>query len=483
MLSLGMDIGTSTVKLVLLKNQEIEKQWMAVHHGNPFVCLKKGLSALELDADTPFSLCVTGSNTEALLEQAPDIPSLGDIPAIVEGVRWIIPQVGSVIEIGSQGARFITDLQSRAPQFSVNEHCAGGTGSFFEDQMSRVGCKLEDYSSLVKQAQSVPRLSGRCAVFAKTDIIHRQQEGVSTPDILLGLCYAMIRNYKATIVRRLPVCKPVVFCGGVTCNTGVIRAVREVFGLTEEELIIPEFVRYEAALGAALKASGSFTLRQLNDSLEPCKKEILAKITLHYPEVEREAVWEQVQLRYAELLSKWRTDLGGKKNFHNGVGGTYDCIAIMCFYDACRDVVTFREMEEIEENLILPSFRKLRFVDINKPFWKKLMYRAFSTAQKHCDTWHDYEMDVAPYENSKPIYYEFTACPAAEFAKRFGFTDIMPALCNVDYASMELLHAKLVRTTTCVDGCRCDYTICGDQDPYAKEHPEYRDEAGFRRNT
>ena len=251
MLSLGMDIGTSTVKLVLLKNQEIEKQWMAVHHGNPFVCLKKGLSTLELAMDTPFSLCVTGSNTEALLEQDSAIPSLGDIPAIVEGVRWIIPQVGSVIEIGSQGARFITDLQSRAPQFAVNEHCAGGTGSFFEDQMSRVGCKLEDYSSLVKQAQSVPRLSGRCAVFAKTDIIHRQQEGVSTPDILLGLCYAMIRNYKATIVRRLPVCKPVVFCGGVTCNAGVIRAIRDVFGLSEKELTVPEFARYEAALGAA----------------------------------------------------------------------------------------------------------------------------------------------------------------------------------------------------------------------------------------
>lgn len=268
MLSLGIDIGTSTVKLVLLKNQEIEKQWMAVHHGNPFVCLKKGLSTLELAMDTPFSLCVTGSNTEALLEQDSAIPSLGDIPAIVEGVRWIIPQVGSVIEIGSQGARFITDLQSRAPQFSVNEHCAGGTGSFFEDQMSRVGCKLEDYSSLVEQAQSVPRLSGRCAVFAKTDIIHRQQEGVSTPDILLGLCYAMIRNYKVTIVRRLPICKPVVFCGGVTCNAGVIRAIRDVFGLSEKELIVPEFARYEAALGAALKASGSFTLRQLNDSLD-----------------------------------------------------------------------------------------------------------------------------------------------------------------------------------------------------------------------
>ena len=122
MLSLGMDIGTSTVKLVLLRDGAMAKQWMAVHHGRPFACLKKGLSALELDADTPFSLCVTGSNTEALLEQAPDIPSFGDIPAVVEGVRQLVPQAGSVIEIGSQGARFITDLQSRAPQFHPAEH-------------------------------------------------------------------------------------------------------------------------------------------------------------------------------------------------------------------------------------------------------------------------------------------------------------------------------------------------------------------------
>ena len=56
------------------------------------------------------------------------------------------------------------------------------------------------------------------------------------------------------------------------------------------------------------------------------------------------------------------------------------------------------------------------------------------------------------------------------------------ALCNVNFASMELLHARLVRKGTCVDGCKCDYTICGDKDPYLKDHPEYRDEAGFRRN-
>lgn len=136
----------------------------------------------------------------------------------------------------------------------------------------------------------------------------------------------------------------------------------------------------------------------------------------------------------------------------------------------------------MEENLILPTFRRLKFVDCNKPFWRRLMYRAFTSAKAGCDRWHDYEMIVAPYEKNKPIYYEFTACPAAEFAIKHGLTDIMPALCNVDFVSMELIHARLVRTTTCANGDRCDYTICGDRDTYVQEHPEYRDEAGYRRN-
>lgn len=180
---------------------------------------------------------------------------------------------------------------------------------------------------------------------------------------------------------------------------------------------------------------------------KPCKKEIQQKIALHYPPEQREAVWEQVQRQYAAFLADWRTDLGGRKNFHNGAGGTYDCIAILSYYVVCKAVTSFREIEEMEKNLILPAFRRLRFVDCNKPFWRRLMYQAFTSAKARCDKWHDYEMKVAPYEKGKPIYYEFTACPAAEFAIKNGLTDIMSALCNVDFVSMELIHARLVRTT------------------------------------
>ncbi len=215
---------------------------------------------------------------------------------------------------------------------------------------------------------------------------------------------------------------------------------------------------------------------------KPCKKLIRAAIARHYPESEREAVWERVQRQYADYLADWDEDLGGKRNFHNGVGGNYDCVALMSYYTVCRSVTDLAEIEAMEGDLFLPAFRKLRFVDCSKPFFKKLMYRAFQNAKRQCDKWGDYVMNLAPYDPEKPIYYEFTRCPAAEFAKAHGLTEVMPALRNPDFEGMELIGARLVRKTTCASGCRCDYTICGDRDPYLKDHPEIRDEAGYRRN-
>ena len=116
------------------------------------------------------------------------------------------------------------------------------------------------------------------------------------------------------------------------------------------------------------------------------------------------------------------------------------------------------------------------------PIFKKLMYRAFMNAKRQCDKWGDFKMNIAPYDSEKPIYYEFTECPTAEFAKKHGFLEVMPALCNPDFEGMECIHARLVRTTTCANGDRCNYSIVGDRDPYLKDHPEYRDDAGYRRN-
>ena len=263
MYRLGIDIGTSTVKLLLTdENKIIITAWEALHHNQPSAALKKGIAAIHDFLTEEVAIGVTGADGLSFHKVLKDSDFLEDVPAIVEGTKLLVPSAHSIMEIGSQGSRFITQID-QVPQFATNGHCAGGTGSFFEDQMSRLGLSIEDYSKLVDQATSVPRLSGRCAVFAKTDIIHRQQEGVRTPDILLGLCYAMIKNYKATIVRDLLVDKPVAFCGGVTKNRGVIRAIKEVFDLQENELIISEYASFAGAAGAALHASGSFNREHL----------------------------------------------------------------------------------------------------------------------------------------------------------------------------------------------------------------------------
>lgn len=157
-----------------------------------------------------------------------------------------------------------------------------------------------------------------------------------------------------------------------------------------------------------------------------CGKSIRRAIALHYPPEERENVWERVQLRYVEFLGKMRTDLGGRKNFHNGRGGTYDCVALTAYYDVCRKVSSIEEIEKMTCALILPAFRRLRFVNCNNPFMKMLMYRAFLNAKKQCDRWGDYKMNLKPFSPDKPIRYEFTECPVAEFAKRRDF----PRLCR-----------------------------------------------------
>lgn len=262
---IGIDLGTSTVKVVVMEQQTVRQKWIKRHRGMVLSALQEGLNALELPEQV--MVAVTGSNAGVLTDVLSGITCLGEIPAITQGVRLLAPEAGCIMEIGSQGSCFITGLDQKAPRFAVNEHCAGGTGSFFEDQMSRLALDIENYSTLAEQAQSIPRLSGRCAVFAKTDIIHRQQEGVSTPDILLGLCYAMIRNYKAAIIRDLPVTRPVAFCGGVTCNSGVRRAIQEVFSLAPDELIIPADAGYAAAIGAAQKAESITEITTLLDAI------------------------------------------------------------------------------------------------------------------------------------------------------------------------------------------------------------------------
>ena len=251
MYSLGIDIGNVSVKVVLLsETQTILYRRYELHGGKALVAAAGILKEMtEIYPEEHLYGALTGVYGKVLGDE---FGQVSDIPALELGLKVLCPQAKSAMEMGSQNARYLTRLSGHTlPLYGVNESCAGGTGSFFEDQMRRLGLELEDYSPIIEKAQRVPRLSGRCSVFAKTDMIHRQQEGVPVADILLGLCYAAVKNFKATIVKGMPIEKPLALCGGILKNKGVIQGVKDVFGLSDEELIADEDLIFVQAVGAA----------------------------------------------------------------------------------------------------------------------------------------------------------------------------------------------------------------------------------------
>lgn len=290
----GIDIGASSVKVAAVDAAGVVVRVLRrAHQGSPLPCLRALLDELAngenepgarvapeasgrvggegacgnkpaaasatlrpLPLDACGGVMVTGSGAGMVRALAPGLRELEEVPALVKGVRALAPQAACVMQMGAQSGVFATGFAAgAAPEFAMNESCAAGTGSFFEDQMQRLGLPLDSYSDLVTRAQSVPRLSGRCSVFAKTDIIHRQQEGVPAEDILQGLCHATVKAFKATVVRSLLVEKPLALAGGTLLNAGVVRAVREVFDLGEDELLAdPQLVNAQA-VGAALAAA------------------------------------------------------------------------------------------------------------------------------------------------------------------------------------------------------------------------------------
>lgn len=161
------------------------------------------------------------------------------------------------MEIGGQGARYVTGVRDPERQVEVfmNSGCAAGTGSFLEEQMTRLGMRVEDYGTVARKAISVPRIAARCSVFAKSDIIHHQQEGVPVADILAGLAREVAGNYRNGVVQGGLRPGPILFCGGVSRNEALVRALQDVFRLEEGRLRVHPLSPLAGALGAALLAA------------------------------------------------------------------------------------------------------------------------------------------------------------------------------------------------------------------------------------
>ena len=259
MFSLGMDIGYSSVKMVLVdENAEIRHGRYKLHKGDGKGVARKFIE--EIGKQYPLSEieygAVTGTGSKIFHEKY-NINRLNEVSALVEGAGATNVHARSVAEIGGQSAKYITGLDASdrsGIKVAMNSICSAGTGSFLEEQASRLKIRLEEYSQYIAGAKTIPRIAGRCSVFAKTDITHHQQEGVPVEDILLGLAYALIRNYRVSVMKKLTRETPILFAGGVARNQGVVAAFKDLLELKDNELIVPDHMDSLGALGAAIVA-------------------------------------------------------------------------------------------------------------------------------------------------------------------------------------------------------------------------------------
>ncbi|MBC8014506.1 MAG: CoA activase [Sporomusaceae bacterium] len=258
MYRVGVDIGYSTFKYMIAddKEQVISSEYV-FHRGNIEAAF---ISMLEkIENQYKIKECYFGITGDQA-ERMPKLKKycLNEVTALIEGAFARDSSLQSIIELGAQKAKFITNLskQDRTHiKFSMNSSCSAGTGSFLEEQVSRLGISLYEYSDYAEKATTIPRIAGRCSVFSKTDMIHHQQEGVKTEDILLGLAYALVRNFKANVVQKNAVTLPVMLTGGVVHNKGVITALKEVFQLEDKDILIPKHFDKVSAFGATLLAA------------------------------------------------------------------------------------------------------------------------------------------------------------------------------------------------------------------------------------
>ncbi len=252
----GLDVGSGTAKVVVLnENREVLFWRYERTHGQPIETAERLLSAVEKEFSQLDGITCTGTAGKTI-SQVLGVAFINEVMAHAKAATYFHPEVKTIIDIGGEDSKLIFITHERGipeiEDFALNTLCAAGTGSFLEQQAARLGYSIEEFSKLALEAKNIPRIAGRCTVFAKSDMIHLQQAAVPDCEIIAGLCFAIVRNLKSNLAKGREILPPLVFQGGVAANFGVRRAIKEVFGLKDEELIIPKYFKIMGAIGAAI---------------------------------------------------------------------------------------------------------------------------------------------------------------------------------------------------------------------------------------
>ncbi len=266
-LLVGIDVGSTTAKIAVMEagTHKVLMRRYVRHHAQQAACLKGLLEELQAQfGNVPMRAALCGSGGAALAE-ALGLPYVQEVVANSLAVSAFYPTARTAIELGGQDAKMIFfEFDNQAKTLNVadmrmNGSCAGGTGAFIDEIGTLLKVPTEQFNDLAEKGKAVHNISGRCGVYAKTDIQPLLNQGVPKEDIALSSFHAIAKQTIGGLAQGLEIEAPIVFEGGpLTFNPRLIKVFAERLELGGEDIIIPDHPETIVAVGAALSLEGLF---------------------------------------------------------------------------------------------------------------------------------------------------------------------------------------------------------------------------------
>ena len=252
MLTMGVDIGSASSKVVILKDGKDILAGVVVPVGTgtsgPTRALQQALETAGVTKSDISMIIVTGYGRMTFTEADEQV---SEITCHAKGVHHLVPSARTIIDIGGQDAKVIKlDEHGHVTNFVMNEKCAAGTGRFLEVMARVLEVSVSDLQELGDQAETIVPISSTCTVFAESEVISQMASGKKNADVVAGIHQSVARRV-AGLAGRVGLTPDVVMTGGVAQNGGVVKAL-------EKELKVPIIVapksQLTGAIGAALIA-------------------------------------------------------------------------------------------------------------------------------------------------------------------------------------------------------------------------------------
>ncbi|MBQ6583115.1 MAG: 2-hydroxyglutaryl-CoA dehydratase [Mogibacterium sp.] len=250
MITLGIDIGSTTSKCALLEDGSrilgVSLAAGGIGTEGPEDALQQLWEQTGLSRDSVRYITVTGYGRRNYMDRDSEVSEL-TCHALGAGLR--LPGVRTVIDIGGQDAKVISlSEDGKMTGFVMNDKCAAGTGRFLEVMAAILRLPLDELGAYALDAEKPASISSTCTVFAESEVISQLAGGEDRRNIAAGICVSVASRVGA-LARRAGITAPVCMSGGVARNEAVRRAMEENLGVP---VACDPMAQYFGALGAAL---------------------------------------------------------------------------------------------------------------------------------------------------------------------------------------------------------------------------------------